>query len=211
MGLEDSLMCMSKLMRPFCIAVLTDDCSFSEEMVPLNLDRLQSWVDQGRIDPSRPITIKELSQSRCVNGIKDGVKLLSGRAERLRSALNVVVSKASAGAIKAIEEAGGSVTTRYYTPFSIQRILAGRTDPINSLKSPKTEGEQRGSGGFRYRLPDPTSRKDIEYYRDPAHRGYLSYQVAEGQGPSLFFKLPSTTKSSKRKAKRTVFSDNRVF
>lgn len=44
---------------------------------------------------------------------------------------------------------------------------------------------------FRYRLPDPASRPDIEYYRDPAHRGYLSYTIAEGQGPSLFFKTPS--------------------
>ena len=43
---------------------------------------------------------------------------------------------------------------------------------------------------YKYRLPDPTGRKDLEYYRDPAHRGYLSWQVKEGQGPSLFFKTP---------------------
>ena len=186
--------------------------SFSEHMVSLNLDRLQSWVDQGRIDPSRPITIKELSQSRCAIGIKDGVKLLGGGSERLRSALNIVVSKASATAIAAIENAGGSVTTRFYTPFSIQRILAGKTDPIHSLKSREVEGEQRASAGFRYRLPDPTSRRDMEYYRDPAHRGYLSYQLADGEGPSLFFKTPGTTKSAQRKSgKRIVGGENRIF
>lgn len=43
---------------------------------------------------------------------------------------------------------------------------------------------------WQNRLPDPVSRKAIEYYRDPAHRGYLSYQVGQGQGPSLFFKTP---------------------
>lgn len=43
---------------------------------------------------------------------------------------------------------------------------------------------------WQNRLPDPVSRKAIEYYRDPAHRGYLSYQVGQGQGPSLFFKRP---------------------
>ena len=191
---------------------LTDDYSFSEDMVSLNLDRLQSWVDQGRIDPSRPITIKELGQSRCAIGIKDGVKLLGGGSERLRSALNVVVSKASATAIAAIENAGGSVTTRFYTPFSIQRILAGKTDPINSLKSREIEGGQGTNADFRYRLPDPTGRKDMEYYRDPAHRGYLSYQLQDGQGPSLFFKTPGTTKSTKQKqGKRTAASENRIF
>lgn len=94
------------------------------------------------------------------------------------------------------------MTTRYYTPSSVIRILQGKTDPINSLQSqpnprlqmPKftikgaVEPEQKRE--WQNRLPDPASRKAIEYYRDPAHRGYLSYQVADGQGPSLFFKAP---------------------
>ena len=36
---------------------------------------------------------------------------------------------------------------------------------------------------YRYALPDATSRKDLEYYRDVAHRGYLAYQVEAGKGP----------------------------
>ncbi len=46
-------------------------------MSPLNVDRVQAWIDQGRIDPSKPITLKELNESRCLHGIKDGVKLLA--------------------------------------------------------------------------------------------------------------------------------------
>lgn len=46
-------------------------------MSPLNLDRLQSWIDAKRIDPTKPITFKELCESRCLHGIKDGVKLLA--------------------------------------------------------------------------------------------------------------------------------------
>lgn len=213
-GLRGFKKCVSQAQYRMAAVRLIVKYSFSEHMVSLNLGRLQSWVDQDRIDPSKPITIKELSDSRCAVGIKDGVKLLGGGSERLRSALNIVVSKASATAIAAIENAGGSVTTRFYTPFSIQRILAGKTDPIHSLKSqsPEVEGEQRANGGFSYRLPDPTSRKDMEYYRDPAHRGYLSYQLADGQGPSLFFKTPGTTKfaqqkrASEQSVARTVYS-----
>ena len=146
-----------------------------------------------------------------MTGIKDGVKLLSGRAQGLRSTLNIVVSRASSSAIKAIENAGGSVITRYYTPFSIQRILAGKTDPITSLKSAEADAAE-GGNGFKYRLPDPTSRKDIEYYRDPAHRGYLSYQVKDGEGPSLFFKAPGSATFVKRKpSKRAIAADNRLF
>ena len=216
-------------------------------MTPLNLDRVQNWINQGRIDPSRPITIKELGDSRCINpsNVGDGIKLLARGADKISHPLNIVVSRASKAAINAVESAGGSVLTRYYTPFSIRRIMQGKTDPINSLQSQpasaafaaaavrmpgftssagaeavaedvfeesgivnkseqgEEEEEEEEEEGiisavgrkekmvvWQNRLPDPVSRKAIEYYRDPAHRGYLSYQVGQGQGPSLFFKTP---------------------
>ena len=71
-------------------------------------------------------------------------------------------------------------------------------------------------GRYRYRLPDPTSRKDLEYYRDSAHRGYLSYLVEEGHGPSLFFKTPGMGRVDKRKVtgkggKSLAKGENRVW
>ncbi|MCJ1418673.1 YmL10 [Xylographa parallela] len=235
---------------------------FSVDMQPLNLSRIQSWIDQGRIDPSRPITIKELSDSNCVGKIKDGVKLLADGAQELRTPINIIISRASKSAIAAVEKIGGSVMTRFYTPFAIQRILRGTTDPINSLRSERIMMEEqeededdrneddgnenvdalRNAGseamvgdatatseestiasavaavkprrfGFRHRLPDPTSRKDIEYYRDPIHRGYLSHLVTEGQTPSLFFKIPSAGKgvAGKRAAAKKALEENRIW
>lgn len=64
--------------------------------------------------------------------------------------------------------------------------------------------EEARKSGFKYRLPDPTSRWDIEYYRDPAHRGYMSHLLEEGENPSLFFGVPSekrAAKKSRRQAK----------
>ena len=182
-------------------------------MIPLNLNRLQSWIDQGRIDPSKPITIKELGESRCVNNIKDGVKLLARGSEELKSPINIIISRASTAAIEAIEKAGGSVTTRFYTPFAIQRILRGKTDPINSIRSQPAEGPKPVRSPFMPRLPDPTSRKDLEYYRDPAHRGYLNYQVAEGQSPSLFWKAPGALNEVKRRSagKAKAAADNKIW
>ena len=185
-------------------------------MTPVNLDKIQSWIDQGRIDPSKPITVKELSMSNCVSNIKDGVKLLGRGASALRQPIHVVISRASGSAISAIEDAGGSIVTRYYTHSSIRRILRGKTDPVNSLRSEITEGWEQRKSGFMYRLPDPTSRKDLEYYRDAAHRGYLSHLVEEGQGPSLFFKKPGTAATTgkgelKKNARVKVALENRVW
>lgn len=182
-------------------------------MTPVNIDRIQDWISQGRIDPSRPITLKELRDSRCITKVKDGVKLLAKGSEQLRIPLNVVVSRASAAAISAIEAAGGSIMTRYYTPFAIQRVMRGKSDPINSLGSRESTAESLIQGGFQNRLPDPTSRKDFEYYRDPAHRGYLSHLVPEGHGPSLFFKTPNTGKPVRRSGSgsKAVAGENRIF
>ena len=52
-------------------------CRHALDMAPVNLDRVQSWIDQGRLDPSKTITVKELAESRCIHGVKDGVKLLA--------------------------------------------------------------------------------------------------------------------------------------
>lgn len=55
---------------------LPSPTSHSKTYVPLNLDRLQHWIDRGLIDPSQPITAKELLDSRCIHSVKDGVKIL---------------------------------------------------------------------------------------------------------------------------------------
>lgn len=51
-------------------------------MAPLNLGHLQEWIDAGRIDTSRVITMKDLLDSRAVHQIKFGVKLLADVGER---------------------------------------------------------------------------------------------------------------------------------
>lgn len=182
-------------------------------MTPLNINRLQAWIDAGRLNPNEPITLKELAKSRCIHGIKDGIKLLARSSEKLTTPVEIVVSRASAAAIEAIESAGGKVITRYYTKPSISRVLRGETDPIYSIQSAPSPTPRPE---FKYRLPDPASRKDIEYYRDPAHRGYLSHTLQEGQGPSLFFKTPGQGRVDHKKvtskgAKSAIKGENRVW
>ena len=128
-----------------------------------------------------------------------------------------MVSRVSASAIAAVEGAGGKVVTRYYTKDGIRRLLKGQSE---STAEPLPTGpqhvkaalEKAREGPFRYRLPDPTSRWDIEYYRDPAHRGYLSHQLKEGESPSLYFKVPGEQVSKKAvKSKKDEEGDPKLF
>ncbi|KAF2643915.1 ribosomal protein L15 [Massarina eburnea CBS 473.64] len=226
---------------------------FKVEMSTINLDRIQSWIDQGRLKTTQPITMKELAKSRCLHGVKrNGVKLLARNVDSLTSAINIVVSRASAAAIAKVEALGGTVTTRFYSPTSVRRVLARESHPVVSLQaspeliyttstslvpspilsqlqsaaaSPNTPIEVKNKAilavmehvgrKYRYRLPDATARKDIEYYRDPAHRGYLSHKVKDGESPSLFFKMPGEGKDrgkqTARRAAAKASADNKLF
>lgn len=167
-------------------------------MKELNLDRVQAWIDAGRLDPTKQITPREIIKSGVVgHNVKDGIKLLARGADSLRTPIDIMVSRASAAAIKAVEAAGGKITTRYYTKEAIRRLVSGQsitTDkplPVGPEHVESVLEQTKAAKKHYYRLPDPTSRWDIEYYRDPAHRGYLSHTLQPGESPSLYFKVPS--------------------
>lgn len=178
-------------------------------MSEVNLDKLQEWIDAGRIDPSKPITPKELILSNLVGTIKDGIKLLGRGSDALKQPIDIMVSRASASAISGVERAGGKIVTRYYTKEAIKRLVKG-TSINTGLPLPTGPEhvepvlEAMREKGFSYRLPDPTSRWDIEYYRDPAHRGYLSHTLKPGQSPSLYFKVPPAQIAKDTEKKKKV-------
>ncbi|PWN51327.1 ribosomal protein L15 [Violaceomyces palustris] len=129
-----------------------------QKYVPVNLDRLQHWIDRGLIDPSRPITAKELYETRCIHNLRDGVKILGEGAKHLRDPVNLVVSRASQSVIEAVEALGGSVECRYYNKLSLRALV----------KPEKFVGRRRPKPA------DPIAKKDLLWYSSPHNRGYLA-------------------------------------
>ena len=190
--------------------------SRAPKMSQVNLEQIQSWIDQGRIDPAKQITPKELIQSGVIGSIKDGVKVLGGGADILKQPISVMASRVSASAITAIEAQGGKVVTRYYTKLGIKRLLSGQS--LNT-DVPLPQGKEHVEGvlaerrrlGYRYRLPDPTSRQEIEYYRDPAHRGYLSHRLQPGESPSLYWNVPGLEKIKSKVKKEQASTEEMLW
>lgn len=81
---------------------------FSKDFNEVNVGRLQAAVDKKILDPKKPVTVDTLAEAGIIGPVKDGVRLL-GNGE-LTAKLSVEVTGASAGAVKAVEKAGGSVT-----------------------------------------------------------------------------------------------------
>jgi len=122
---------------------------------PVNLDRLQSWVNQGRLfsSPTSPITAKELVLSGCVHNAHDGIKILADGSEQLKNAIHIVASRASKTAVEAIEAKGGSVFCKHYNPLALRDCLKGEDNRLSAA---------------------PTRQTDIFWYTKWENRGYLS-------------------------------------
>ncbi len=75
----------------------------------VNIGRLQKAIDAGKLDAKKEITIDTLVEAGLVGKIKDGVRLLA--KGELKAKVTISVTGASEAAVKAVEAAGGTVTT----------------------------------------------------------------------------------------------------
>ena len=79
------------------------------QFAEVNLWRIADAIEAGRLDPKKPIDAAALKTAGVIRREKDGVRLLGEGA--LTGAINITVYSATASATKAIQDAGGSVTT----------------------------------------------------------------------------------------------------
>ncbi|KAF5330782.1 hypothetical protein D9619_005653 [Psilocybe cf. subviscida] len=127
---------------------------------PVNLDRIQHWIDQGRLtsSPDNPITARDLLASGCIHNAHDGVKILGAGAQFFHTPIYVVASRASKSAIEAIEKSGGKVVCKHYNTLALQDCLEGRIDR---------------------NVAAPTRREDIMWYGKYKNRGFMSPKTLE--------------------------------
>ncbi|KAK9447409.1 mitochondrial 54S ribosomal protein uL15m [Limtongia smithiae] len=126
-----------------------------KDYVKVNLSKIQQWIDMGRLDPTQPITMKHLLDSRLCHGIKDGVKLLADGKETLTTPVNIIVSAASREAVRRVSELGGKVTSKYYNRLNLRALLHPEFFTYIPLDA------------------SPVRQREMKYYRDPTVGGYL--------------------------------------
>ena len=82
---------------------------FAKKLVEVNLWRLAQAIEAKKLDAKKPIDAAALIAAGVIRRERDGVRLL-GEGE-LKTKLDITVYSASASAAKAIEAAGGTLTT----------------------------------------------------------------------------------------------------
>ena len=81
---------------------------FARKFKVVNLGRLQTAIDAGRLDASKPVDDAAMKAAGIVKSAPDGVRLLA--KGELKAKINITVAGASKAAVEAVEKAGGSVT-----------------------------------------------------------------------------------------------------
>jgi large subunit ribosomal protein L15 len=99
------------------------------KLAEVNLWRLQDAVDGGKLDAKSEIRGEALVAAGVIRRVKDGVRVL-GTGE-IKAKLNLVVWSASAGAVKAIEAAGGTIVQER---IAAEAKAAARVEKRNAAK-----------------------------------------------------------------------------
>ena len=82
---------------------------FAKKLVEVNLWRLAQAIEAGKIDAKQPVDADALLKAGVIRRARDGVRLL-GQGE-LKTKLDIRCHSATASARKAVEAAGGTLTT----------------------------------------------------------------------------------------------------
>ncbi|KAH8055593.1 hypothetical protein JL722_7930 [Aureococcus anophagefferens] len=96
-----------------------------EALDPLNVGAVQLWIDMGRLacGERELLTTRDLVECGLVSKKTRGVKLLGGDGSALTARVHLEVSRASRGAIAAVEAAGGTVTCAHYNRLAMRALL----------------------------------------------------------------------------------------
>ncbi|XP_047341867.1 50S ribosomal protein L15-like [Impatiens glandulifera] len=150
---------------------------FSLTFQPVGLGKVAALINAGKIDSSELITMKTLKEAGAVGKqIRDGVKLMGRGAEFIQWPIHLEVSRVTARAKTAVEEAGGTVRKVYYNELGFRALLKpewfekkGRLLPKAARPPPKQKDKVDSIG----RLPAPTKPipfppKEIEVEADAA-------------------------------------------
>ncbi|XP_059580077.1 large ribosomal subunit protein uL15m isoform X2 [Alligator mississippiensis] len=194
---------------PFYLAIpkygYNEGHSLRRQYHPLSLRRLQYLIDLGRLDPTQPIDLTQLTNSRgvTIQPLKRdyGVQLVEEGADIFSAKVNIEVQMASELVVAVIEKNGGIITTAFYDQRSLDIVCKPVPFFLRGQPIPK-------------RMLPPEDL--VRYYTDPKNRGYLAdpSKVLEARlelGKKYGYVLPDMTKDelfqmlSTRKDPRQIF------
>lgn len=137
-----------------------------KEYTEINLDRLQHLLDTGRLDATKPITIKSFIDAG-ITDIHDGIKILGGGKAHFNIPIEIHATRFTKSAIEAIEQAGGKPVAVYHDQ-----------EALRQLKNPQRFARKHPELAA-HKFSPPNTIKERLFYSLPKNRGYLAMEMSE--------------------------------
>lgn len=135
--------------------------AFKLRYEPVSLEKIQYFIDSGRIAKDGTINLKTLYDSGCITKIRfPGVKITSIGKDNFQHKIDIEIPRATKKAIQAIEGNGGSVRSVYYSKGA---LIVMRRQPCGVYNFDEIFAKMA--------MPPP---KLFRYYMRSDIRGYLS-------------------------------------
>ena len=175
---------------------------FAKHFNEVNVGKVQTAIDAGRLDAKNPITVEVLLAAGLIRRVHDGVRLL-GSGE-IKTKLAFEVTGASAGAIKAVEAKGGSVTLtpRPHASGKPVAIKPDKPKKLRGLKAKAAEAEAVKSAKAEKAKAKQAAEAETSVEAETAEAVKDTLQEAKTAKPNKAEAAPAKEAKAEGKAKK---------
>jgi len=128
---------------------------FAKDFNEVNVSRVQSAIDAGKLDAKKPITVDALLAAGIIRRVRDGVRLL-GKGE-LKTKLTFELTGASSGAVKIVEASGGTLKL---TPMPRRAPKPEGESKPKKARTAKAKSDSKAAAAKKAEAKKPRAKKD---------------------------------------------------
>lgn len=128
---------------------------FAKDFNEVNVSRVQSAIDAGKLDAKKPITVEALLAAGIIRRVRDGVRLL-GKGE-LKTKLTFELTGASSGAVKIVEASGGTLKL---TPMPRRAPKPEGEGKPKKARTAKAKSDSKAAAAKKAEAKKPRAKKD---------------------------------------------------
>ncbi len=128
---------------------------FAKDFNEVNVSRVQSAIDAGKLDAKKPITVEALLAAGIIRRVRDGVRLL-GKGE-LKTKLTFELTGASSGAVKIVEASGGTLKL---TPMPRRAPKPEGEGKPKKARTAKAKSDSKAAAAKEAEAKKPRAKKD---------------------------------------------------
>jgi large subunit ribosomal protein L15 len=170
----------------------------------LSIANLQKAIESGKIESGIKYDETSLVSAGVIRRAKNGVRLIG--SGKLSEAINLVVSGATSGALKSVENAKGSVLiidgSTTYRAKGVKADKSEKVSKVDKKTAAKLLKEKSGAAAKKAPVKAETAAKKAPAKKAPAKKASVKAETAAKKAPAKKASVKAETAAKKAPAKK---------